>query len=154
MSTTIYHVELVNGAQNTTPWGKRDKKGVKFPCQNLEHLAYYTASGRYKVTSRVVAPAPATAKTVNMVGKQGRSGPTKVLITTDRLLALARVAVRVNMDKKRLLALAADLGVEGIDSRLPPSNAQLVKKIAERQAVLLAELEPSEGVAGEGVPAE
>lgn len=163
MSNRIYHVELTEGSKNTTPWGSRDRKGVKFPCTNPEHLAYYQGHGRYRVTSRVVKPPSAKAAEAGVastVGKKGRSGPTPTVITQERLVALARMPVRVNMAKKRLLAIAADLGVAGINGRNPPSNAQLVKRIQERQAVVLAELDApedpdaGEGDSGEGEPSD
>ena len=144
MSKTVHHVELVEGAANTTPWGQRDRHGVRFPVANPVHLKYYKCHGRYKVTARVIRAVKVTeAKVLSTVGKKGRTGPGVATITPERLLALARTAVRVNMSKKRLIAIAADLGVPGLDSRKPPTNAQLIKRITERQALVLAQLETS-----------
>jgi hypothetical protein len=144
----IHHVELIEGATNRAPWGARHRKGVKFPCTNPTQLAYFEGSGRYRVTSREVrkpkvSKPPTSAR--DTVGTKGRTGPgDAVVITEERLLALAKLPVTVKMSKKRLLSVAHDLGVGGINARKPPTNAQLVKQIVERQAVVLAKLTPAD----------
>lgn len=150
---TVSHVELIEGAQNITPWGRRDRAGVRFPCTDPEHLRYYATNGRYLVTERVVTrPKTGADKSATAtLGTKGRSGPGGgTPITEERLLALAKMEVKAAWNKKRLVAIAADLGVK-VDSRNPPNNHQLVRQIQERQAAILAELDNGDGE-GEGEP--
>lgn len=148
LASIVVMVQLLEGATNTTPWGKVDKKGAQFPVTNEAHLDYYKANGRYKVEERTVKTRAerATASGKDTVGQPARSGPGKGMpISDQRLLALARTSVKINDAKARLVALAQDLGVEGIDFRNPPTNAQLLKAVQERQAAIIADHAAGEG---------
>lgn len=134
-------VSLNEGQTNTTPWGQVDKKGVSFLVSDAKHIEYYKSNGRYSIGE----PARRKRRTTeerDTEGAVGRSGHGKGLtITPERLKALCEVRVDTSMKKDRLLALAADLGVGGIDEANPPTNAQLIKLIQERQATVLEGLD-------------
>jgi hypothetical protein len=139
----VHYVTLRQGASNTTPWGKKDRRNVRRMVSDPEQLRYYQQNTRYIVTEAGAAPTR-RGRPVPPSARPRRgppSGNDRPEATPDRVGALAKREVSERERKRTLLEVAEDLGA----TYDPTMNKRtLVARIRERQAEILAGLEKLE----------
>jgi hypothetical protein len=126
---------LKKGVQHDSKYGLH-KNGVEFVISddNKKALRYFRTNGRYAQVGETNAP-----KTKKPIPPSARARKGAPAVTPERRLALARAPVDEGAQKKPLIALAKDLGVDLGANPEQLVKRQIISKIRAKQEELLRE---------------